>query len=135
MTSALRRTPVGPYQLQAAIAALHDEATSHEGTDWRQILALYELLDQIAPGPMVTLSRIAALAMAQDPRAALTELTAARSDAALAGHHRTDAVQGHLLEMLGEHGAARRCLENASRLTLSLPEKRYLAARARAIRN
>jgi len=134
VTSALRRTPAGPYQLQAAIAALHDEATTYEATDWRQILALYELLDRVAPGPMVTLNRIAALAMAQGPRVALMELTEARSDGALANHHRADAVQGHLLEMLGEREAARRCFENASRLTLSLPEQRYLIARARAVR-
>lgn len=83
---------------------------------------------------MVTLNRIAALAMAQGPRVAPMELTEARSDGALASHHRADAVQGHLHEMLGERDAARRCFENASRLTLSLPEQRYLIARARAVR-
>ncbi len=83
ITSALRRTPAGPYQLQAAIAAVHDEATFYEDTDWRQILGLYELLEHVAPGPMVTLNRIAALAMVGGPQAALTELTAAREDRAL----------------------------------------------------
>jgi predicted RNA polymerase sigma factor len=127
----LRRAPIGPYQLQAAIAALHAQAPSHEATDWRQILALYGLLDQLAPGPMVTLNRIVALAMAEGPEHALAALEAARRDPTLDAHHRTEAVHAHLLERAGDDAAARERFDNAARLALNLAEQRYLAARAR----
>lgn len=99
------RATAGPYQLQAAIAAVHDEAARAEDTDWRQILGLYELLAALAPGPMVTLNRIVAVAMVRGPAIALQQLDAAGGDPALSGHHRLDAVRAHLLEQVG---AARR---------------------------
>jgi predicted RNA polymerase sigma factor len=93
ITATLQTAAVGPYQLQAAIAAVHDEAARAVDTDWRQILGLYELLDTVAPGPMVTLSRIVAVAMVSGPDAALDQLTAAEGDPALARHHRLEAVR------------------------------------------
>ncbi|MEU0093300.1 DUF6596 domain-containing protein [Kribbella sp. NPDC006257] len=124
----LRTAPVGPYQLQAAIAAVHDEAARAEDTDWRQILVLYELLETLAPGPMVSLNRIVAVAMVHGPQVGLEQLTAA--DPALASHHRLAAVRAHLLELAGEKEAAREAYRLAARLTLSLPEQRYLESRA-----
>jgi len=130
ITDALARTPIGPYQLQAAIAAVHDEAPRYEDTDWPQILGLYELLDSIGPGPMVTLNRIVALAMVRGPRNGLRELANADAEPGLAGHHRVDAVRAHLLEMAGDLDAAREHYRLAARRTLSLPERRYLESRA-----
>jgi predicted RNA polymerase sigma factor len=127
---ALTSAPVGPYQLQAAIAALHGEAARPEDTDWLQILGLYHLLDRLAPGPMVRLNRIVATAMARGPQAGLRQLEAAEADPALAGHHRVNAVRAHLLEMAGETEAAREHYRIAARRTLSVPERRYLEARA-----
>jgi RNA polymerase sigma factor (sigma-70 family) len=130
VTSALASAPIGPYQLQAAIAAVHGEATSPEDTDWRQILGLYDLLAALAPGPMVTLNRIVAVGMVRGPATALEELAAAAAEPALAGHHRVAAVRAHLLELLGEVDAARASYLEAARRTLSLPERRYLESRA-----
>ena len=107
---------------------MHDEAVRFEDTDWREILGLYELLQHMAPGPMVALNRIVAVAMVQGPRAGLAQLAAAES--ALAGHHRVDAVRAHLLEMAGDVEAARHYYDQAARRTLSIPEQRYLEARA-----
>ena len=128
----LASRPIGPYQLQAAIAAVHDEATRAEDTDWAQILVLYELLDSIAPGPMVTLNRIVALAMVEGPRVGLEQLAAAEADPALAGHHRVHAVRAHLLDIAGDREAARTHYRLAARATLSIPEQRYLESRAGA---
>jgi predicted RNA polymerase sigma factor len=130
ITSALASAPIGPFQLQAAIAAVHDEAVRPEDTDWRQILMLYELLDSIAPGPMVTLNRIVAVAMVHGPDAGLEQLTAAEAHPALARHHRVAAVRAHLLELAGDKEAARAAYRLAARLTLSRPEQRYLESRA-----
>ncbi|MGC5012914.1 RNA polymerase sigma factor [Streptosporangium sp. DT93] len=130
ITHTLRTAPIGPYQLQAAIAAVHDEAGRPEDTDWGQILVLYDLLDRLAPGPMVTLNRVVALGMARGPAVALEELQAARAEAAVAGHYRFDAVHGYLLDLAGEHAAARACYARAAGRTLSLPEQRYLRSRA-----
>jgi RNA polymerase sigma factor (sigma-70 family) len=130
ISATLASAPIGPYQLQAAIAAVHDEAARYEDTDWREILGLYELLQRIAPGPMVTLNRIVASAMVHGPRAGLEQLVAAEADPALAGHHRVDAVRAHLLEIAGDHEAARDHYRRAARRTLSLPEQRYLESRA-----
>ncbi|MFL6073724.1 MAG: RNA polymerase sigma factor [Mycobacteriales bacterium] len=130
---ALTGAPVGPYQLQAAIAAVHDEAARAEDTDWRQILGLYELLNRVAPGPMVTLNTIVALAMVDGPEAGLRELTTAATDPALADHHRTEAVRAHLLELAGDRAAAGDCYRLAARRTLSIPEQRYLESRAAAL--
>ncbi|OBF92677.1 RNA polymerase subunit sigma-24 [Mycobacterium sp. 852014-52450_SCH5900713] len=119
----------GPYQLQAAIAAVHDEAASAEATDWPQILALYDVLLALAPGPMVALNRTVAVAMVQGPAAALLELDAAAADPALHGHHRVDAVRAHLLDELGDREAAREHYLRAAQRTRSLPERRYLLSR------
>ena len=130
ITDTLSRAPLGPYQLQAAIAAVHDESARVEDTDWRQILALYELLERVSPNPMVTLNRAVAVAMVHGPRAALDLLGTLDADDRLAGHHRLDAVRAHLLEMAGDHAAARSSYQQAARRTTSLPEQRYLEARA-----
>lgn len=130
ITHALARAPLGPYQLQAAIAALHDEAASAEETDWRQIVALYELLDRVAPNPMVTLNRAVAVAMVRGPQAGLDLLASLDGDGRLASNHRMDAVRAHLLEMAGEVEAARDSYLRAARRTTSLPERRYLEMRA-----
>jgi RNA polymerase sigma factor (sigma-70 family) len=133
ITRTLREAPIGPYQLQAAIAAVHDEAVKAEDTDWRQILMLYELLESTAPGPLVRLTRIGAGAMVPGPGAGLERLEAAEQDPALAGHHRVAAVRAHLLELAGEKEAARDAYRLAARLTLSLPEQRYLESRATSL--
>ena len=125
--------PIGPYQLQAAIAAVHDTAPTAVDTDWPQILALYELLTVVAPGPMVTLNRLVAMAMVRGPEAGLAALAAAEAEPALAGHHRVAAVRAHLLELAGDAAAARAAYLEAARLTLSAPERRYLESRAAAL--
>ena len=129
---ALTTSPIGPYQLQAAIAAVHDEATRAEETDWREILGLYDLLQSIAPGPMVTLNRVVALSMVDGPQAGLEALAAVETDPALARHYRIDAVRAHLLEFSGEHKAATHHYRRAARRTASIPEKRHLESRAAA---
>jgi RNA polymerase sigma factor (sigma-70 family) len=134
ITRALSSAPIGPYQLQAAIAAVHDEAARFEDTDWDQILGLYELLDRLAPGPIVTLNRIVAVAMVHGPEAGLGQLAAAEAEPALAGHHRVDAVRAHLLELAGDHEAAHAAYRLAARRTLSLAEQRYLESRAAHLR-
>jgi predicted RNA polymerase sigma factor len=111
---------------------VHDEATRAEDTDWRQILILYELLERTAPGPMVTLSRIVALAMVRGARAGLAELVTVPL-APLANHCRVHAVRAHLLELAGEGESARAEYELAARRTLSLPEQRYLRSRASSL--
>jgi RNA polymerase sigma factor (sigma-70 family) len=130
ITRALARGTVGPYQLQAAIVAVHDEAASAEDTDWPQILALYELLERVSPNPMVTLNHAVALAMVHGPQAGLELLTTLDADDRMAGHHRLHAVRAHLMEMAGDHAAARSCYQLAARRTTSLPERRYLETRA-----
>jgi RNA polymerase sigma factor (sigma-70 family) len=130
ITDTLRRAPVGPYQLQAAIAAVHDEAARAEDTDWPQVLALYQLLERLAPNPMVTLNHAVALAMVRGPEAGLELLATLDGDERLAGHHRLDAVRAHLLEMAGDLAAARAGYQLAARRTTSLPERRYLQGRA-----
>ncbi len=130
ITATLASAPIGPYQVQAAIAAVHDEAARAEDTDWRQILGLYELLQRIAPGPMVTLNCIVAVAMVHGPHAGLQQLAVAQADPALAGHHRVDAVRAHLLDMAGEKEAARAYYRLAAAGTLNIPEQRYLESRA-----
>ena len=130
ITHTLARAPLGPYQIQAAIAAIHAEAARAEDTDWPQILALYQLLERIAPGPMVTLNRAVAVAMVHGPQAGLDLLTTLDADDRLAGHHRLEAVRAHLLEMAGDTAAARAAYRTAARRTTSLPEQRYLDMRA-----
>ncbi|MDX6259285.1 MAG: hypothetical protein QOH84_973 [Kribbellaceae bacterium] len=133
ITATLRTAPIGPYQLQAAIAAVHDEAARAEDTDWRQILVLYELLETLAPGPMVSLNRIVAVAMVHGPEYGLERLSAAADDPALIDHHRVEAVRAHLLELSGNTTAARDAYLLAARLTLSVPEQHYLLARAHSL--
>ncbi|MGW4162913.1 RNA polymerase sigma factor [Streptomyces sp. NPDC004788] len=129
---ALTEGPPGPYQLQAAIAALHDEATDPADTDWPQILALYDvLLTKIPDDPMAQLGRVVALAMADGPEAGLAALTALepRLPAPVTAH-RLPAVRAHLLERTGAHRAAAAAYRTAARATESLPERRYLQMRA-----
>jgi predicted RNA polymerase sigma factor len=130
LTGTLGTVPVGPYQLQAAIAAVHDEARTAEQTDWPQILALYDVLAQVAPGPVVTLSRAVAVAMVHGPKAGLALLGTLDADERMAHTHRLDAVRAHLLECAGDPAAAREFYLRAARRTASLPEQRYLTLRA-----
>jgi RNA polymerase sigma factor (sigma-70 family) len=130
ITEALAHGSLGAYQLQAAIAAVHDEAARAEDTDWPQILALYEMLDHIAPNPMATLNRALAVAMVRGPRAGLALLATLADDSRVSGHHRLYAMRGHLLEMAGETAAAREAFQAASGRTASSPEQRFLLLRA-----
>jgi RNA polymerase sigma factor (sigma-70 family) len=130
VTETLARAPLGPYQVQAAIAAVHDEAPTAEDTDWPQIVALYGVLQRLAPGPMVTLNEAIAVAMVDGPRAGLDLLAGLDADDRMAGHHRLAAVRAHLLELAGDEPAARACYQEAARRTTSLPEQRYLESRA-----
>ncbi|MFI1200052.1 RNA polymerase sigma factor [Streptomyces sp. NPDC020883] len=127
---ALARQPMGPYQLQAAIAAVHAEAGAADETDWPQIVILYRLLEQVSPNPMVTLNHAVAAAMAHGPRAGLDLLRPLAEDGRVADHHRLHAVRGHLLEMAGDRAAARESYREAARRTASLPERRFLESRA-----
>lgn len=130
VTRTLGTVPIGPYQLQAAIAAVHDEAPTAEETDWPQILALYEVLSQVSPGPVVTLSRAVALAMVHGPKAGLALLGTLDADDRMAHTHRLESVRAHLLERAGDTVAARQSYLRAARMTASVPEQRYLALRA-----
>ena len=130
VTDTLSHARIGPYQLQAAIAAVHDEAARPEDTDWAQIVVLYEMLAGISPNPMVTLNQAVAVAMVRGPRAGLALLETLDSDERVAGHHRLEAVRAHLLELAGDRAAARANYRAAARRTTSLPEQRYLDARA-----
>jgi RNA polymerase sigma factor (sigma-70 family) len=121
---------IGPYQVQAAIAAVHAEAPRSDETDWKQILALYHLLQQLAPNPVVLLNMAVAEAMVCGPSAGLEKLDLIAADERLAGSHRVDAVRAHLLEMAGDRAAARDAYLAAARRTTSLPEQRYLRQRA-----
>ena len=130
VTRALSTGPLGPYQLQAAIAAVHDEAPTAEATDWPQILALYALLERVAPNPMATLNRAVALAMVQGPAAGLAVLDTLSTDDRIAASHHLLSVRAHLLEMAGDHDAARAGYREAARRTTSEPERRHLLTRA-----
>ena len=134
ISDTLGRGPIGPYQLQAAIAAIHDEAPSADETDWPQILALYDVLEQVSPGPVVTLNRAVAVAMVDGPRAGLAVLGTLDADDRMANTHRLEAVRGHLLELAGELDAARESYRRAATMTASVPEQRYLAMRASRLR-
>ena len=112
---------------------MHDEAPRAEDTDWRQITMLYDLLVRVAPNPMATLNRAVAVAMVHGPQAGLDELVPLDGDARLGNHHRLDAVRAHLLELAGDRGQARTAYRQAARKTTSLPERRYLEARAAAL--
>jgi predicted RNA polymerase sigma factor len=133
ITDALSRAPLGAYQLQAAIAAVHAEAPSSDETDWAQILALYDLLERMAPNPVVTLNRAVAVGMVHGPQAALRIVGTLEADARIAGHHRVDAVRAHLLELAGDRAAATAGYLAAAQRTTSIPERRYLEARAKRL--
>ncbi len=121
---------VGPYQLQAAIAAVHDEAKDVDATDWPQILALYDLLDRVAPNPVSSLSRVVAVARVHGPAAGLDALAELESDRRVAGYHRLLATRGHLLGLAGQHGPASSAYREAARRATSVPERRYLSRMA-----
>jgi RNA polymerase sigma factor (sigma-70 family) len=130
ITEALPRGTAGPYQLQAAIAAIHDEAPSAEETDWPQIKALYELLLQISDNPVIALNHAVAVAMADGPASGLQRLETLATDKQLAEDHRLYAVRAHLLEMSGETEAACEAYRAAARRARNLPQQRYLIGRA-----
>ena len=131
VTDALTAGPTGPYQLQAAIAAIHDEAPTAEATDWPQIVALYDLLIRISDNPVVALNHAVAVAMVRGPLAGLAlRRGSSRPDERIAEDHRLHAVRAHLLEMAGDSAAARASYLAAARRTMSLPHQRYLNARA-----
>jgi RNA polymerase sigma factor (sigma-70 family) len=130
ISNTLSRGSVGMYQLQAAIAAVHDEAAHHEDTDWPQILALYGLLKRMTDNPMITLSHAIAAAMVHGARHGLKLLEALDADARFAGHYRLDAVRAHFLEMAGNHTAAIDRYLAAARRTTSVPEQQYLNTKA-----
>ncbi|GLW96485.1 RNA polymerase sigma24 factor [Microtetraspora sp. NBRC 16547] len=130
ITCTLAKGSVGPYQLQAAIAALHDEATTAEETDWPQILALYGLLERMTDNPVVTLNRAVAAAMVHGAATGLAMLKALDADGRLAGNHRFYAARAHLLEMAGDRQAAIDDYRRAASRTTSIPERDYLTTRA-----
>jgi RNA polymerase sigma factor (sigma-70 family) len=135
ITAALPKGAIGPYQLQAAIAAVHDEAVRAEDTDWPQILALYDLLRRMSDNPMVMLNHAVAMAMVQGPAAGLALLDQLDADGRLNSHHRLDAVRAHLLEMRGDHEAAIVCYLTAAGRTTNIPERNYLMTQAARLRD
>src|SRR5580700_5831774 len=130
LAAALSKGSVGLYQLQAAISAVHDEASRAEDTDWPQILALYELLKRVAPSPMVTLNHAIAASMVHGPAQGLELLRALDRDPRIAGHYRLDAVRAHLFEKTGDHEAAIKHFRIAAARTTSMPERNYLITQA-----
>ena len=134
LTRTLGTTAAGPYQLQAAIAAVHDEAATSDATDWPQILALYTVLEAVSPGPMVTLNRAVAVAMVNGPRAGLALLGTLTDDARMMQTHRLHAVRAHLLELAGDTAAAEESYQLAMRGASNVAEQRYLAVKAAQLR-
>ena len=130
ISATLPKGSVGPYQLQAAIAAVHDEAARAEDTDWPQILALYELLGRMSDNPMVRLNHAIAAAMVYGAAKGLELLDALKADARLADHYRLDAVRAHLVELARDREAAVRHYRAAAGKTGSLPERNYLLTQA-----
>ena len=129
VTAALPRGAVGPYQVQAAIAALHDEAASAEATDWPQIVALYEVLMQVSDNPVVALNHAVAVAMESGPEAGLALLAPFDRDERIAEDHRLHAARGHLLELAGDRDGARSSYLAAAARTSNSPQQRYLHGR------
>jgi predicted RNA polymerase sigma factor len=130
VSSAMAKGRIGPYQLQAAIAALHDQAPSTDATDWSQIDALYGLLQQMSDNPMVALNRAIATAMVQGPEAGLRLIEEIARDDRLKGHYRLDAVRAHLYERMGQRDLALEHFRRAAGATASLPERNYLLSKA-----
>jgi RNA polymerase sigma factor (sigma-70 family) len=135
VTATLARGPVGPYQVQAAINAVHDEAATADGTDWPQLVALYGVLRGMTDNPMVALNHAVAFAMVHGPTAALDLLTTLAADRRIGDHHRLHAVRAHLLEMAGDNTAAAEEYRIAANRTASVPEQRYLTLRAARLRS
>ncbi|MQA98413.1 MAG: sigma-70 family RNA polymerase sigma factor [Streptosporangiales bacterium] len=134
ISDALPRGEAGPYQVQAAIAAVHDEAASAEDTDWPQIVALYEVLLRFGDNPMTALNHAVAVAMARGPRAGLELLDGLAGDPRVADHHRLHAARAHLLELEGDAAGARAAYVAAAERAGSVPERRYLSGRAARLR-
>ncbi len=134
VSQAFSRGAVGAYQLQAAIAACHDEALSPERTDWPEILGLYGLLERLSDNPMVTLNKAVAVSMVHGPAAALALLAPLGDDARVSQHHRLAAVRAHLLEKLGDRAAAIEQFHAAAERTSSVPERNYLLLKAARLR-
>ncbi len=132
ISDTLSRGDVGPYQLRAAIAAVHDEAVDMDATDWPQILGLYELLEHAAPNPMVTLNRAVATAMVHGPQSGLELIASLESDRRLEHTHRLLATRAHLKLLAGDRSGAADDFREAARRASSVPERRYLLARATA---
>ncbi|MEV4294668.1 RNA polymerase sigma factor [Microbispora rosea] len=132
--AALAGPALGPYQLQAAIAATHADAATAEETDWPQVHALYLILERIAPNPMVTLNRAIALAEIEGPEAGLALLSTLDGDERMAGHHRLLSVRAHLLEKTGDRAGAYEHYRRAAKATASMAEQRYLESRAGRVR-
>jgi RNA polymerase sigma factor (sigma-70 family) len=130
ISATLSKGEIGPYQLQAAIAAVHDEAKTSDDTDWPQILALYGLLKRMSDNPMVALNHAIAAGMVHGPRAGLDLLKVLDGDERLAGHYRIDAVRAHLLERAGDHQAAIEHYRAAAERTTDIPERNYLIEQA-----
>jgi RNA polymerase sigma factor (sigma-70 family) len=130
VTEALQRGAVGPYQIQAAVAAVHDEAPSARETDWEEILALYRVLLGMSDNPIVALNHAVAVAMVHGPDAGIELLDALAADARLRGGHRLDATRAHLLERAGRHEEAVAAFRCAADRTTSTPERDYLLLRA-----
>jgi RNA polymerase sigma factor (sigma-70 family) len=130
ISAALPHGEVGPYQLQAAIAAVHDEAKTMADTDWPQVLGLYDLLERTAPNPFTALNRAVALAMVHGPDAGLEVLALLAADKRMARHHRLLAARAHMRELAGDTDSAAADYLDAARHATSLPERRYLALQA-----
>ena len=130
LTSALSKGAIGPYQLQAAIAAVHDESLRAEDTDWPQILALYDLLKRMSNNPMVMLNHAIAVAMVHGPASGLELVNGLAADPRMAPHYRLNAVRAHLLKMAGNHQTAIQEFRLAAGKTISLPERDYLLRQA-----
>jgi len=130
ITDTLSRGSIGAYQLQAAVAAVHDEPARVEDTDWPQIVALYGWLKRMSDNPMVTLNHAIAVAMVNGAPAGLELLKALDGDERMAGHYRLDAVRAHLLERAGDHEAAIAHYQAAAGRTASIPERNYLTTQA-----
>lgn len=130
VSEAMSTRAIGPYQLQAAIAALHDEADSAGTTDWPQILALYGVLERMSDNPMVSLNRAIAAAMVHGPEVGLGMIASLDGDSRLRGHHRLDAVRAHLYERSGDPARAVAHYRAAAERTASLPERDYLLLKA-----
>ena len=134
VTDAMTRGAVGSYLLQAAIAAVHDEAPRAEDTDWNEVVALYGVLMRLGDNPMIALNHAVAVAMARTPAAGLALLDELDRDPRISGHYRLDAVRAHLLERSGKLAAAISCYEAAAEKTASTPERNYLLLKIARLR-